>query len=103
LARSVRLSKLSIRSIHDQTNYATSEALIESIHALRVTHNVPIERYLRDLTEGKVDSISITKDDPYHYFYARVLAGSVAVTYKEAQRIIEFALPLADVEKVLLA
>lgn len=103
LSKSIRLSRLSIRDIRDQTDYATSDALVESLHALRVTHNVPIERYLRDLTERRVDAISFTRDAPYYYFFARRIGRSVAVTYKEAKRVIEFSLPIEEIEKVLLA
>jgi hypothetical protein len=103
LSKSIRLSRLSIRDISNRTDYATSEALVESLHALRVTHNVPIERYLRDLTSGRVDSISFTKDTPYYYFFARKVGSSVAVTYKEASRVVEFSIPIEEIGKVLLA
>jgi hypothetical protein len=103
LSKSIRLSKLSIRHISEQTDYATSEALVESLHLLRATYNVPIDHYMRDLIDKKVDSISFTKDSPYYYFFARRLGSSIAVTYKETTRVIEFSLPMQEAEKVLAA
>jgi hypothetical protein len=101
LNQSFRLSKLSIRHISEQTDYATGETLIESLLTLRVKHNVPVDRYIEDLIERKVDSISITKDSPYYYFFARRLEGAIAVTYKEAGRVIEFSLPMQEAQKML--
>ena len=100
---SFRLSKLSIRQVSERTDYATNEALVESLHTLRATYNVPINQYMRDLLEQKVDSISFTKDSPYYYFYARRLDRAIAITFKEAERVIEFSVPLHEVEKMLIA
>ncbi len=101
--QSIRLSKLSIRQVNESTDYATTDTLMESLNTLRVTYNVPINQYMRDLLEKRVDSISFTKDSPYYYFFARRLGGSIAVTYKETSRVIEFSLPLQEAEKMLIA
>jgi hypothetical protein len=76
---------------------------VESLNTLRVTYNVPINEYLRDLIDRKVDSISFTKDNPYYYFYGRRLDRLLAVTFKEAGKVVEFSLPLQEVEKTLFA
>lgn len=100
---SIRLSKISIRQVNDSTDYATTEALAESLNTLRATYNLPINQYMRDLFDGRVDSISLTKDDPYYYFYARKLKEAIAVTFKQTGRVVEFSLSLQEAEKTLIA
>ena len=56
-----------------------------------------------DLVHGKIDSISFTKDSPYRYLFARRLGSSIAVTYKEEAKIIEFSLPVEEAERTLTA
>ncbi len=100
---SIRLSKLSIRQVSERTDYATSETLVESLQLLRARYSVPIDKYVRDLLEHRVDSISFTKDSPYYYFTARLLGSAMAVTYKESDRVIQFSLPVQEAEKMLIA
>lgn len=87
----------------ERTDYATTDALVESLHTLKATYDVPIGQYMRDLVEKRVDSISFTKDSPYYYFYARTLGPNIAVTFKKAGTVIEFSLPLQEAEKTLIA
>lgn len=100
--QSIRLSKVSIRQVNDSTEYATTDTLMEALSTLRVTYNVPINQYMRDLLERRVDAISLTKDSPYYYFYARRLDHAVAVTFKQTGKVIEFSLPLQEAEKTLI-
>jgi hypothetical protein len=79
------------------------ETLAESLNTLRATYNLPINQYMRDLFEGRVDSISLTKDDPYYYFYARKLKEAIAVTFKQINRVVEFSLPLQEAQRTLTA
>jgi hypothetical protein len=70
---------------------------------MRAAWDVPVDKYIRDLVEGKVDSISFTRDRPYHYFFARRFEKSLSITIKDAERIIDFSIPLQEVEKILAA
>jgi len=103
VARNLHLSKVSVHRVANESEYASSDALIESLNTARATWNVPIGKYVRDLAEGKVDSISFTKDKPYYYFFGRRFEKSLSITIKEAERIIEFSIPLHEVEKILTA
>jgi hypothetical protein len=101
MARQLRLSRVSIRESNEKTDYASTETLVESLNAFRATSNVPVHRYIRDLLEGKIDSISFTKDKPYCYFFARRFELLLSLTIKENERVIDFSLPLLDAEKIL--
>jgi len=83
------------------TSYADKESMIESLKTMSAICNIPLSRYLRDLLEGSVDSISFTKDKPYYYFFSRRFEKSISITIKETERIMEFSIPLDDVEKII--
>lgn len=59
------------------------DTLLESLNAVRAVWNIPVAKYVRDLVEGTVDAISLTKDDPYLYFFARHFEESLSITIKE--------------------
>ncbi len=103
MVKHIHLSRIEIRGISRQTDYATSEALVESLSTLRATHSIPIDKYIRDLLEQRVDSISFTKDRPYYYFHARRFEASLSFTIKDSEKIIDFSVPLREVEKMLTA
>jgi len=101
MPKTMNLSKYSVYKVVGDTGYASSDALVESLNTLRAASNVPIDRYLRDLLEGKMDSVSFTKDKPYCYFFGRRLDKFLAITIKEAERIVEFTIPLEEAKKTL--
>jgi len=103
VAKNLHLSKLSVHRFTNESEYASSDALVESLNTARATLNVPIGKYVRDLVEGRVDSISFTKDRPYYYFFGRRFEKLLSITIKEAERIIEFSIPLHEAEKILTA
>jgi len=103
VARNLHLSKVSIHRVTDEAEYASVDALVESLNTARATWNVPVGKYVRDLVEGRVDSVSFTKDKPYYYFFGRRFEKSLSITIKEAERIIEFSIPLHEAEKILTA
>lgn len=103
MPRNVHLSKVSIRRVIGETDYASNDTLLESLNAVRAVWNIPVVKYVRDLVEGRVDAISLTKDNPYLYFFARRFEESLSITIKDAERVIDFSVPLRDVEKILIA
>jgi len=84
-----------------ETNYASNHALMESLNTIKAAWNIPIGKYLRDIVEGKVDSISFTKDRPYYYFFGRRFEKSLSITIKQDEKVIDFSIPLQEVEKIL--
>jgi len=103
MQKDIRLSKVSIHRVIGDIDYASDEALLESLNTIRVAWNVPIAGYVRDLIEGRVDAISFTRDEPFYYFSARRMTDSLSVTIKDASRVIDFSVPLRDAEKMLIA
>jgi len=103
MPKDIHLSKVSIRRVMGETEYATDDVLMESLSTMRALLDVPIGKYVRDLVNGVVDTISFTKDEPYYYFFARRFQDSLSVSIKDVERIIEFSVPLRDAEKMLIA
>jgi uncharacterized protein YoxC len=101
LAKSVQLSRVTIRKVDQETNYASNEGLLECINTLKATTQIPIARYFRDLLEQKVDCFSFTKDQPYLYFFARRLDKALAVTIKEINRVIDFSVPIREMQEII--
>ena len=97
MTKSLNLSKISIREVKKDTNYANNETLMESLNTIKATWNIPIGKYFQDLLEERVDSISFTKDKPYYYFFARRFNEMLSVTIKEAERVIDFSIPLQEI------
>lgn len=97
MTENLRLSKISIREVKKDTNYASNETLMESLNTIRATWDIPIDKYFQDLLEEKVDSISFTKDEPYYHFFARRFNKSLSVTIKETERVIDFSTPLQEI------
>jgi hypothetical protein len=101
LAKNVQLSRVTIRKVDQETDYASSEGLLECINALKATTQIPIARCFRDLLEQRVDCFSFTKDQPYLYFFARRLDKALAVTIKEANRVIDFSVPIREMQEII--
>ncbi len=85
-----------------KTDYASDESLMESIHTMNAVWNISLHKYLEDLGNGVVDSVSFTKDKPYHYFFARRYRNNIAITIKETDKTINFSIPSQDITKILI-
>ncbi len=96
------LSKISIQAVKKDIEYADSQAINESIAAISAKYRITLLKYLGDLARGEIDSVSVTKDKPYCYFFARRFEDSLSVTVKESDRIIEFSYPIAELERLIL-
>jgi hypothetical protein len=96
------LSKISIQAVKDDTEYADSQAINESIAALSAKYRIDLVKYLGDLARGEIDSVSVTKDKPYFYFFARRFEDSLSIAIKESDRIVEFTYPIAELERLVV-
>jgi len=101
MSKTLNLTKLSVHRVTGETGYASNGALMESLSTMEAVWKIPIKKYIRDLLDGKIDSISLTKDKPYFYFFGRCFEKSLSITIKEAEKIIDFSIPLCEVEKIL--
>ena len=101
MSKTLHLTKLSVRRVTGETEYASTEALMESLNTIKAAYNIPINKYIRDMLDGTIDSVSFTKDKPYCHFFGRRFENSLSITIKEAEKIIDFSIPLCEVGKIL--
>ena len=88
------LGKVQIRQTNEDTNYATDESVLEFLHTLQARDGLPVFDFLSYLCIGKVNSVSLSKDDPYRYFFARAYRNNISMTMKEESKTVELQLPL---------
>ena len=100
MTKTVRISKISIRSTKEETEYADTGAVTEAILTLSAKHHLPLGKYVQDLLDANVDSISVTKDKPYCYFFARRFDQNISISIKEEDKIIDFSIPTVEAEKL---
>lgn len=94
------LSKVEIREISDETDYATGKSVIEFLRTIAARDNIPIFDFLSHLSRGKVDSVSLSKDNPYRYFFATASGSNVSIVMKEEKRTVEMQLPFDELKNL---
>jgi len=95
-----QLGKVEIREINSQANYATDESILEFLHTVAARDGLPVFDSLSKLSEGIVDSISLAKDHPYKYFFARSAGNNVSIIVKDEQRTVEMQLTLPALREI---
>jgi len=100
--KELELTKVSIQESEKSEEYATSEAAIESIQTISAKYELPVLDALRIVSKKSVDTVSLGRDNPYVYFYARKNNDSISFRISEGNRTIRFELPLeADQLEIL--
>ncbi len=101
-AKPAKLSKISIRSVKvdHETEYADSQGLTDSLNTLTARYQISLGKYFRDLINGTIDCVTLTKDKPSFYFYARRYDKNISISLNESDRIIEFSIPIDEAEKL---
>ncbi len=92
--KELKLTKVSIQESEKSDEYATPEAAIESIQAISARYDLPVLDALRIVSKKSVDTVSLGKDTPYVYFFARKNRDSISFRISEGTRTIRFELPL---------
>jgi len=87
-------TKVYTRKTKKELNYASSKDVLEELRILEKQKGWAIFEALKVLKEGKADSFSFTKDNPYHYFYARMTEEVVILKLRTRKKEIEFRVPL---------
>ena len=87
-------TKVYSRKTERELNYTTPQNILEELNVLEKQKGWAIFKALEVLKEGKADSFSFTKDNPYHYFYARITEEYVVFKLKTREKESEFRLPL---------
>jgi len=87
-------TKIFSRKTERELNYTTSESALAELQVLAKQKGWAIFESLRALKDGKADSFSFTKDNPYNYFYARITEENVVFKLKTREKETEFRIPL---------
>lgn len=77
-----------------QVNYATTQDLVEQLHIFEKQMEWSIFEILNVLKTRKADSLSVTKEKPFHYFYARLSKDTIIVRVQTSEQETEFRIPL---------
>jgi hypothetical protein len=91
-----RFTKVFSRKTDKELNYTTSENVLEELQVLEKQKGWAIFENLKMLMNGKADSFSFTKDNPYDYFYARITEEDIIFKMKTREGETEFRVPLQE-------
>jgi hypothetical protein len=89
-------TKVYRRKTENELNYAKTEDIMEELRILEKQKGWAIFEALNVLKKGSADSFSFSKDNPYQYFYGRIIEKAVVLRLKTKKGETEFRLPLAE-------
>jgi len=95
------LQKVCFNKTERQLDYATPEYLNELLLSLKAKYNVPVYDAIRLLSKGEVDSISLSKNEPYFNFHATRSKNTIWVSIRETKQDIEFNVSLNSLDSLL--
>jgi hypothetical protein len=88
------LTKVRVSKYTADSQYATEEYVLESLHSLKVKYGVPIFQLLSTLGKN-MDSVSLSKDKPYLSFYARKTRDALRIIIRQRGEDIHLQAPLS--------
>ncbi len=95
-----RLSKIKIKiKGEDEVNFALEDDLMESLCTLRSKEELPVLEVLKILRASKTDSISLSKDRPFHFLYVRKNRNCFDITLRESEKEVEFKMPIKALDE----
>ena len=93
------MTKVYSRKTEKEIDYTTPKHIIEELGILERQRGWLIFEAIKMLKEKKADSVSFVKDQPYHYFYARITEDNIIIKLRTEIKDIEFRLPLESLER----
>jgi hypothetical protein len=87
-------TKIFSRKTERELDYTTSESALAELQVLAKQKGWAIFESLKVLRDGRADSFSFTKDNPYSYFYARITEDNVIFKLKTREKETEFRIPI---------
>jgi len=88
------LAKVKVNHYGTDTQYATEEYVLESLHALKAKYGLPIFELLKALGKN-MDSISLSRDQPYLSFYARKTRDTLRIIIRQQGEDIQLQAPIS--------
>jgi len=95
----VAITKIRSRKVNSSINYAKEDDLLEQLQVFERQMGWSIFEVLEMLKKQKADSLSITKEKPFHYFYARLSKKTVIIRLQTSEKETEFKLPIEKLAK----
>lgn len=89
-------AKVFSRKGEKSIDYTPTENVLEELRVLEKQKGWSIFASIKVLLKGDADSFSLTKDNPYHYFYARVTSENVVLKLKTKESETEFRIPVQE-------
>jgi len=99
--RPTKIVKVQLKKQGSVSNYTTSEAIFSLFSEFEKKQNLPVFDILKILIQGKVNSISFTKDVPYFYFYSRSDEQEVLIKFNDLQKEIEIPITMEILKNIL--
>ena len=93
------ITKIYSRKVERTTNFTTLENLIEELNVFEKQIGWSLHEILKILEEKKADSLSITKEKPFHYFYARLSENTIIIRLQTSEQENEFRLPITTFKR----
>lgn len=78
--KATHLTKLVNRRVERSVDYATPQGVVALLREHAEKRGLPIPQMLEILAEGRVSSVSFTRDRPYFRFYASANSSRAAIT-----------------------
>jgi hypothetical protein len=90
------ISKVYIKSSKKKVEYATIDYILESLYLMKAKDELPVFKLLDLLFDGKIDSVSFSRDSPHCYFYARMHTDYISMIIRRSEegKDMEFQVPL---------
>jgi hypothetical protein len=85
--------------VNNKINYAATSDLTEQLRIFEKQMGWSIFDILEILKQRKADSLSITKEKPFHYFYARLSNQDIILMLQTSEQETEFRLPIEAIKK----
>jgi hypothetical protein len=95
----VSITKIYSRKVEKDLDYATTEDLVEELHVFEKRTGWSIFDILNVLKQRKADSLSITKEKPFLYFYARLSEKTIIMRLQTSEQETEFRLPIEELRE----
>ena len=92
------VKKIYSRKVERSIDFATADKLVEELDIFEKQVGWSIFEILEILEEKKANSLSITKEKPFHYFYARLSEETIIIRLQTSEKETEFRIPIASLK-----
>ncbi|MGQ9460942.1 MAG: hypothetical protein ACUVRA_06910 [Candidatus Bathyarchaeaceae archaeon] len=93
------VTKIYSRKVQKNIGFATTDELVEQLHVFEKQMGWSIFEILKVLKDRKADSLSVTKEKPFHYLYARLSEKTIIIRLQTSEMETEFRLPIEKIKE----